>query len=98
VAVVVEHFLLGYADTAVGWKLPSLLPIAHAHVDDATPTGFVALHLNGLLIDELETTTSTLQALGAGDHQLEVKLLLEDRTPLVPAVSDSAIFSVANER
>jgi hypothetical protein len=94
VAVIVEHMLLGDADTAVGWRLPSLVSVAQAHVDDDTPTGFVAISLNGLRIAELEQTTTTLEGLSGGEHVLDAELLNQDGTPLDPPVTDSVSFTV----
>ena len=94
VAVIVEHLLLGDADTAVGWRLPRLVSVAHAHVEDDATSGFVSLSLNGLRIAELEQTTTTLEALSAGEQVLDAELLNLDGSPLDPPVTDSVSFTI----
>ena len=95
VTLVVEHLILGESDTASAqkpWRFPSLISTAWAHFGEDTPTGFVALSLDGLRIAELEETNTTLQDVGAGEHELSVELFLDDGSPFDPPITASASF------
>ncbi|MEE2750093.1 MAG: hypothetical protein VX519_01580, partial [Myxococcota bacterium] len=101
VTLVVEHLILGESDTATAqyrWRLPSLISTAWAHFDEDTPTGFVALSLDGLKIAELEGTNTTLQEVSPGEHELTVELFLDDGSPFDPPITASASFQAVVAR
>lgn len=100
VSLVVEHFSLvepGVASLSrpagFDWSWLSLIPAAHAHEDEQTPEGWVALTLDGADAGSVGATVYTLTDVAAGSHTLTAQLVHEDGEPLEPPITATVTFT-----
>lgn len=79
VSLIAEHVALAarteLAVPGLLWLADSVLATAHAHEDGTTPEGSIALSLDGVPLEVLIDTTTTVGEVAVGDHTLTAELL-----------------------